>query len=95
MVRPNPLLPEALTIQQHAHSHSCTCPAATGLASSPILGGQAALWTKIGGVCGSGFLTSITQQAGSTITSGAGRSTAAATGVSLLSLGAAAFAFLL
>lgn len=65
-------------------------PYATGLASSPLLGGQAGLWTEIGNVCGSGFLSAITQQAGNNYSSGAGKTAAA----SLAAVAAAALAVL-
>ncbi|ORY55534.1 hypothetical protein BCR35DRAFT_310035 [Leucosporidium creatinivorum] len=49
-------------------------PYALGLSNSPILGSQGTLWTGIGEVCGSGFLSSIASQAGqSSLASGAGR----------------------
>lgn len=49
-------------------------PYALGLSNSPILGSQGTLWTGIGEVCGSGFLSSIASQAGqSSLASGAGK----------------------
>lgn len=65
-------------------------PYATGLSSSPLLGGQAGLWTDIGNVCGSGFLSAITQQAGSNIASGAAPKNPAALPMSLATLALAA-----
>lgn len=49
-------------------------PYALGLANSPLLGQQGALWTGVGEVCGGGFLSSIASQAGqASLASGAGR----------------------
>ena len=39
-------------------------PYALGLSNSPLLGGQGDLWTGVGGVCGGGFLESISVEAG-------------------------------
>ncbi|GAA6040821.1 hypothetical protein JCM8097_007728 [Rhodosporidiobolus ruineniae] len=39
-------------------------PYALGLANSPMLGGQGALWTQVGGTCGEGFLEATAKQAG-------------------------------
>ncbi|GAA5989498.1 hypothetical protein JCM11641_007320 [Rhodosporidiobolus odoratus] len=39
-------------------------PYALGLSNSPMLGGQAGLWTGIGEKCGSGFLEATSKQAG-------------------------------
>jgi len=49
-------------------------PYAIGLANSPILSSQTALWKSIGGACGSGFLSAITSQSGSSITGAASTS---------------------
>jgi hypothetical protein len=69
----------------------CACLSGIGLANSPILGGQVALWKDIGATCGSGFLSSITAQSGSNISSGASQSFVLSTGATL---GAAALAAL-
>ncbi|BGP43954.1 hypothetical protein JCM10450v2_008166 [Rhodotorula kratochvilovae] len=61
-------------------------PYAVGLANSPLLKGQGALWTATGEKCGGGFLESVAKQAGETnLTGGAGASRA----VGALGVGAA------
>ncbi|KAL7008649.1 hypothetical protein EMMF5_001911 [Cystobasidiomycetes sp. EMM_F5] len=42
-------------------------PYASGLSSSPMLKDQITLWNSVGGVCGSGFLSTITNQAGGAV----------------------------
>ncbi|BGP66451.1 hypothetical protein NBRC10512_002483 [Rhodotorula toruloides] len=57
-------------------------PYALGLANSPLLGGQGALWTGVGEKCGSGFLEGVAKQAGeANLTGGSGSIKARAGGV--------------
>ncbi|CAD6579423.1 MAG: hypothetical protein CYPHOPRED_000883 [Cyphobasidiales sp. Tagirdzhanova-0007] len=69
-------------------------PYSQGLSKSPILGGQVDLWNDIGGVCGSGFLSAITAESGSTVLSGAGRSAIFSSTVTLVVAAVSAFLFL-
>ena len=69
-------------------------PPGQGLSKSPILGGQVDLWNDIGGVCGSGFLSAITAESGSTVLSGAGRSAIFSSTVTLVVAAVSAFLFL-
>lgn len=68
-------------------------PYALGLANSPVLSHQSELWQTLGSVCGDGFLTAITQEAGTlSVQSGSSRvAPVAALATALVALSAALF----
>lgn len=58
-------------------------PYALGLGNSPLLSKQSDLWTGIGEVCGTGFLSAVAQEAGAQIASSGGSKLEKASGAAL------------